>query len=809
MESIRRESSLVQPECKDVFDAMDDGLVHIGHGGIIVDHNAEFTQILGIGKTRVAGQDFFEFLGKRLGKENLATIHSLFEGSAENRRKARLVFKIGENFIELRCYCTKEKDKGICLLRDITENIKVEKKLTESENRYRTFIDSSLDGIFLKDSNHRFVLCNKVFCALRGKKEEDILGHNDVDLSGSELARQYRISDLKVLERKEVILDEEERDGRTFLVTKFPVSFEDGSTGIGGYIRDISLQRKAEAETKTLLAKIEEERMRLDQVVNNSFDEIWFSDARGTFTLANPAACKNFSLPKGENLDMQGFISSMKVLAPDGTLRPLEDAPPLRALRGETVKNQEEIVRLPQDGSLRYREVSSSPVYDKDNRIQGCVSVVRDITEKKIAEREQEKNEDRLRRSVKIFQHRSSSVQEFLDFALEEAIQMTSSKLGYIYHYDEASRQFILNTWSKNVMPECSVENPPRTYKLEKTGFWGEVVRQRKPMIANDFHVKDPLKKGYPGGHVQIRKFMSFPVFKGNTIIAVVGLGNKEEDYTNFEVLQCSQLMESIWQVIDRISAENELQAVNEHLDKLVQKRTEQLSDAIQEIESFSYTVSHDLRAPIRRISSFHELILKDNENRFSGQSAAYFERIRANILHMNNLTDDILKLTKVTRAEINAEDVNLSAIATNCIKDLMNDEPERKVAVDIEPGIVVFADKALMELVMTNLIGNAWKYSSIREKTKIKIARFEDKKLGSGISIKDNGIGFCPSYKERIFEAFQRLHSENEYPGTGIGLTTVAKIINRHGGRVWADSVEDKGSTFFFTLPYKPDLKV
>jgi len=117
-------------------------------------------------------------------------------------------------------------------------------------------------------------------------------------------------------------------------------------------------------------------------------------------------------------------------------------------------------------------------------------------------------------------------------------------------------------------------------------------------------------------------------------------MGNKQEDYTDYDLLQCSQLMESIWQVIDRIKAENELQAVNEHLDKLVQKRTEELSEAIREIESFSYTVSHDLRAPIRRIASFHDLILQDAENRFTDQSAAYFGRIRANILHMNRLTD-------------------------------------------------------------------------------------------------------------------------------------------------------------------------
>jgi signal transduction histidine kinase len=506
-------------------------------------------------------------------------------------------------------------------------------------------------------------------------------------------------------------------------------------------------------------------------------------------------------LPNAVDLDIEKFALSLEVFRPDGSPRPLEEAPPLRSLKGETVTNQEEMVRLPHDGSLRVREVSSAPIRNEDGSITGCVSIVRDITEKKSAEREHRLNEERLRRIVDILQHKCEGLQEFLDYALEQAIQLTLSKIGYIYHYDEEKKLFILNTWSKDVMPECSVRNPLNIYELDNTGYWGEAVRQRKPMVNNDFQASNPLKRGMPAGHVELKKFMTIPVFQDQRIIAVVGLANKELDYDEMDLLQTSLLMESIWKVVDRIKAENELRAVNEHLDQLVQQRTKELSNAMKEIESFSYTVSHDLRGPIRRMSSFCELIEQDSSNRFSAQGASYFERVKANIVQMNDLTEDILKLTKITRVEIRPEDIDLSDIALNCANDLKLENPERKCSFEIEPDMRVRADRELMILALSNLLENAWKYSASRENTRIGVGRIKEGAKAGAFFVKDNGIGFDPKFKDIIFQAFQRLNSEKEYPGSGIGLATVEKIISRHGGKIWAESVEGEGATFYFTF--------
>ncbi|AUB58253.1 hypothetical protein BK008_07955 [Methanobacterium sp. MZ-A1] len=187
------------------------------------------------------------------------------------------------------------------------------------------------------------------------------------------------------------------------------------------------------------------------------------------------------------------------------------------------------------------------------------VAVYDDLTEIKQYEEELEQNQNRLRSLVRILQYRAESVQDFLDYAVEEAIGLTGSKIGYIYHYHEEREEFILNTWSKDVMDECSITDQPTVYKLEKTGIWGEAVRQRKPIMLNDFQAENPLKKGYPKGHAPIHKFMTLPLFAGGKIVAVVGMANKETNYTETDILQLELLMDGVWKVVDTQRAEEAL----------------------------------------------------------------------------------------------------------------------------------------------------------------------------------------------------------------------------------------------------------
>ncbi len=180
---------------------------------------------------------------------------------------------------------------------------------------------------------------------------------------------------------------------------------------------------------------------------------------------------------------------------------------------------------------------------------------VSDIGERKRSEEQIKLNETRLQSLYEISQFRAKTIQDFLDFTLDHAIRLTGSKVGYIYYYDADKRQFILNTWSKDVMKQCEVVEPQTVYELEKTGIWGEAVRQKTAIIINDFQAFNPLRKGYPSGHVELFKFMTTPIFQDDKIVAVVGVANKKSDYDDSDVRQVSLLMDSVWRMIDRRQA--------------------------------------------------------------------------------------------------------------------------------------------------------------------------------------------------------------------------------------------------------------
>ncbi len=231
-----------------------------------------------------------------------------------------------------------------------------------------------------------------------------------------------------------------------------------------------------------------------------------------------------------------------------------------------------------------------------------------------------------------------------------------------------------------------------------------------------------------------------------------------------------------------------------------MQIRNAQLEAANKELEAFCYSVSHDLRAPLRGIDGFSQALLEDQSDRIDAQGKAYLGRIRTATRRMGELIDDLLSLSRVTRAEISRKSTDLSEMALAVAAELRRQQPEREVKVVVTPGLVASVDPRLMRIVLENLLGNAWKFTSKREHPHIEFGRMEENG-SSAFFVRDNGAGFDPAYSDRLFGAFQRLHSMGEFPGTGIGLATIQRIILRHGGKVWGEGQVEVGATFYFRL--------
>lgn len=252
--------------------------------------------------------------------------------------------------------------------------------------------------------------------------------------------------------------------------------------------------------------------------------------------------------------------------------------------------------------------------------------------------------------------------------------------------------------------------------------------------------------------------------------------------------------------ISERIKIKNQMILLNEELERRVQERTAKLAAVNKELESFSYSVSHDLRSPLRSIDGFSQAILEDYANVLDDVGKDYLRRVRSGVQRMGELISDILKLSRLTRAKINLSLVNLSEVVTNKISDLQNSTPSREIEFTIQPNIHTKCDLQLMEVVIQNLLENAVKFTSKIPHPKISFGqRVENGK--EVYFVQDNGAGFDMRYYEKLFGPFQRLHSSQEFEGTGIGLATVQRIIQKHGGNTWARGKVGEGAIFYFTL--------
>lgn len=423
-------------------------------------------------------------------------------------------------------------------------------------------------------------------------------------------------------------------------------------------------------------------------------------------------------------------------------------------------------------------------------------TVFSDISAMKIAEDERMRNEARLQSLYDISQYRAANVQDLLDFSLAEALRLTASKFGYIYFYDEEKQEFTLNSWSNDVMKDCAVVEPQTKYALDRTGLWGEAVRQRRPILVNDFHGCNPLKKGYPPGHVELFSYLTIPVFFGEKIVAVIGVANKGGAYDETDVRQLTLLSDSVWKYVERKNTEDELISLNLMLEQRIQERT-------SDLESFTYSVSHDLRTPLRAIIGFSRIVLDDYSAVLDSEGLRLLNVIIDNTNRMGQLIDDLLAFSRAGRSSINYSQVDMTVLAKEVCDHLVTDEMRDNIEIRLGTLPETQGDGSLLRQVWTNLLSNAVKFTLPRTEGLIEVGAFSVENENV-YYVKDTGVGFDMQYADKLFAIFQRLHSAAEFEGNGVGLAIVQRIVACHGGRVWAEGRQGEGATFYFSLPRK-----
>ncbi len=404
--------------------------------------------------------------------------------------------------------------------------------------------------------------------------------------------------------------------------------------------------------------------------------------------------------------------------------------------------------------------------------------------------------------------------QEVFDDLLTTILRLTGSEYGFIgeVRYTEDEQAYLVThaitdiAWNEETRALYGERAPMLEFHNFDTLF-GAGLRTGEPVIAND-PATDPRSGGLPPGHPPLTSFLGLPFASGERVVGMIGVANRPGgydwrlvDYLQPLLTTCAHLTEACRTDTLRQQAEEEVRRLNLGLERRVRERTTELEVANRELEGFSYSVSHDLRTPLRGMSGFSQVLLEEYGDKLGEEGAGYLRRVRDGAVHMGRLIDDLLTLARVTRSELSRERLDLTAMARQTVTEFREAAPDRRVESTIEDELIVSGDPMLMRILLLNLLGNAWKFTGLCENAKIELG-VAKKNGGAVYFVRDNGAGFDMSFARKLFKPFERLHDDSHFEGTGIGLATVKRIVERHGGKVWAEGLVNHGATFFFTLP-------
>lgn len=397
-------------------------------------------------------------------------------------------------------------------------------------------------------------------------------------------------------------------------------------------------------------------------------------------------------------------------------------------------------------------------------------------------------------------------IEEVSNRILEGAMGLTGSAHGFVATIDPLTRTSVIHTFTSMLDSLWQGEEAGRRilFPPNRDGsypaLWGHSLNTKSPFFTND-PVGHPCAVGVPAGHIPLRHFLSVPVMLGDEVVAQISLANPGRDYTERDLESIGRVAKFFALAIQRMRSEEAILTLNAELERRVEERTTQLTVSNHELESFCYSVSHDLRAPLRHINSYGTILLEDYGHLLDDQGREHLARLQAATRRMGSIIDDLLTLSRVSRTELAEEPTDLSRLARDIIDSLRETEPGRRVDVTIEEGLAANGDHTLLPLLLQNLLQNAWKYTSRTEHAVIRFGRWHQE--GEPVfCVSDNGAGFDMAHADKLFKPFQRLHAASEYEGTGVGLATAHRIVLRHGGRIWAESEPGKGATFCFTIP-------
>jgi PAS domain S-box-containing protein len=780
-----------------LFDLSPDGLVVHREGRIVLANHAAAGMLRLDGPSDLEGRPIADFIHPDFRESIAQRLAQIDAGAAEvPPAEERLLDRHGAPVdveAATRRVTLGDTPAYLSVLRDVRER----KRLQAERDR---FFEIPLDLLCIADTHGYFRRLTPRWSEVLGWSEEELLASPYIDFIHPEDVEATREAVARLKEGKTVssLLNRFRNRNGGYRWLEWSAYVEDGET-IYAIARDVTVRRIHEAEIQRLTR-------RLDLILKSAGEGLCGTDTEGRITFVNPAVSRMLGWSV-EELVGQKMHDLLHHSRPDGSFYPEADCPMSMTVRDGRFRHVDDEVLWRKDGTSFAAEYTVTPI-EEEGRTTGAVVVFRDVTARRAAEAALKRNRALLEC---IGRAQAGFIGDydpggFFDTLLTDILRLTDSRSGFIAEAcASADGRPCLETLAiSDVSDDAEHRNFLLAHRSDGRGMRFEgseglhvaAFVTARPVIANA-PSDHPAAKGTPEGHPRLASFLGLPLMRGDHAIGAIGIANRPGGYDQAMVEYLAPVLAAAAQIVEAHKQERQRQAMAADL----QLKTAQLEASNNELQSFAYVTSHDLQEPLRMITSYLQLLerrygesLDDNAREFIGYAVDGARRLQ-------RLIKDLLEYSRVgTRGKPFAP-TDMEKVLADALANLTVAIADARAAVVHDPLPLVDADETQMVSLLQNLIGNALKYRAPDRPPEIAI-HVERTGLDWLFAVQDNGIGIDPQHFQRIFMVFQRLHGRQEYEGTGIGLAVCKKIVERHGGRIWVDSLPGRGSTFYFTLP-------
>jgi PAS domain S-box-containing protein len=718
--------------------------------GNFIDANEIGARRFGMSPSELLGKNLYKIVPPDVAESRKRKIN----GVIEQKRTMRFEDVRDDRFFDFTIYPvlddSNQVEKLVVFAADITERRLTRRALERSERKYRDLVDEAATIIIRWDIHGNVTFFNEYAQAFFGYHEDEILGKNvvgtivpETELTGRDLAHLMEEICRDPAKFEDNENENIKRNGeRAWIAWKNrPIFDEHGELcEIHSVGIDITARKRAEDALR-------ESEARWRSLTEHSPEHIMMLDKAGRIMFINHTV-PDLTYEQVIGMPMASFL-------PPSYQKPTEKL--LQQVWQSGEPDQYTVEYQSKDNMSRFFEANVSAVKD-DEKITALIVSARDVTERRQVEEALRESEERQKKAQEVGKVGtwdwnpqtgelvwSDEIYRIIGYMPDEVIPSYELFLEHVHPHD---REYLSSSVEKTLREKCPYNVDCRI-----------VTRDGEEKIAN-----------------------------------AQGTARCDEHGTVVQMLGTFQ------DITERKTIEKELESYRSHLEELVAIRTAELESSNKELESYSYSIAHDLRSPLRAIIGFSQILKDEAQDRLEEEDIHVLKRIVAAGKNMAELIDDILELSRITRSELRYEDVDISRLGTAILSRLKQSLPERDVQWQVQGELLVRGDARLLEVALQNLIENAWKYT--RNETCAFIELGKRKLNGKEVFfVSDNGVGFDMQYQKQLFKPFNRLHSPQEFEGTGIGLATVQRIVQRHGGKIWAESEAQNGATFYFTL--------